>query len=141
MSSLSIPISTVMSQTGRPALPNSWMCFICLLVGFWFCAVTAFISTNGDPIHGHLLQEKCQELHPDVLLSGGQILTHNRTHSTALLNRTMSHTILLPDRQFLYCYVPKVACTNWKRILMLLTGKSNATDPLTIAHNKTHAQS
>lgn len=34
----------------------------------------------------------------------------------------------------IYCYVPKVACTNWKRILRVFNGKSK--DPLTIGEKQ-----
>ncbi|KAJ7322730.1 hypothetical protein JRQ81_019017 [Phrynocephalus forsythii] len=37
--------------------------------------------------------------------------------------RTLLKHILVSDKyQFLYCYVPKVACSNWKRILKVLDG-------------------
>ena len=32
----------------------------------------------------------------------------------------------------------KVACTNWKRVLMVLMGKTNATDPLDVDRTQAH---
>ncbi|KAM9444631.1 carbohydrate sulfotransferase 11 isoform 2-T2 [Clarias gariepinus] len=48
--------------------------------------------------------------------------------------------LLVDDRHsMLYCYVPKVACTNWKRTLMVLTGDGRYRDPLAIPANEAHA--
>ncbi|XP_058265677.1 carbohydrate sulfotransferase 11 isoform X2 [Hemibagrus wyckioides] len=48
--------------------------------------------------------------------------------------------LLVDDRHgLLYCYVPKVACTNWKRTLMVLTGDGRNRDPLAIPANEAHA--
>ncbi|KYO28346.1 carbohydrate sulfotransferase 14 [Alligator mississippiensis] len=41
----------------------------------------------------------------------------------AAQRRTALKHILVSDKyRFLYCYVPKVACSNWKRILKVLDG-------------------
>ncbi|XP_054246500.1 carbohydrate sulfotransferase 14 [Indicator indicator] len=43
--------------------------------------------------------------------------------------RTVLRHLLVSDRyRFLYCYVPKVACSNWKRILKVLAGALESVD-------------
>lgn len=61
--------------------------------------------------------------------------------SKAKLNITNLDHILVDHRhKLLYCYVPKVACTNWKRVMMVLTGESNASNlveiPASLAHSE-----
>ncbi|XP_049319119.1 carbohydrate sulfotransferase 11 [Astyanax mexicanus] len=50
----------------------------------------------------------------------------------------LRHLIVDDKHGLLYCYVPKVACTNWKRVLMVLTGDGRYRNPLAIPANEAH---
>ncbi|XP_038872336.1 carbohydrate sulfotransferase 11-like [Salvelinus namaycush] len=56
-----------------------------------------------------------------------------------LIPEDLKHVIVDDQHGLLYCYVPKVACTNWKRVLMVLTGAAGPhRDPLAIPANEAH---
>ncbi|CAG9767762.1 unnamed protein product [Ceutorhynchus assimilis] len=50
----------------------------------------------------------------------------------------LSHILVDHSHKLLYCYVPKVACTNWKRVMMVLTGQSNASNLVSIPASEAH---
>nr|KAG5708442.1 hypothetical protein BaRGS_026169 [Batillaria attramentaria] len=53
----------------------------------------------------------------------------------------MFHHILVDDRyKFLYCYIPKVACTNWRRVMLVLSGKVKVKDLMDIQATDVHAR-
>ncbi|XP_035826128.1 carbohydrate sulfotransferase 11 [Aplysia californica] len=42
------------------------------------------------------------------------------------------------DNKLLYCQIPKVASTTWRRVFLLLSGKMNTTNPLELRSNDVH---
>lgn len=50
----------------------------------------------------------------------------------------LDHILIDHHHKLLYCYVPKIACTNWKRVLMVLTGRSNASNLVDISATLAH---
>lgn len=53
----------------------------------------------------------------------------------------LNHILVDHTHKLLYCYVPKVACTNWKRVMMVLTGQSNVSNLMDIPANVAHTNS
>ena len=50
----------------------------------------------------------------------------------------LRHLFVNDKHKLIYCEVPKVACTNWKRILLILTGKMATTNPLDLLPDRVH---
>lgn len=100
---------------------------------------TAFESENNYNIrlnnHGFELTQTNNLLRQEQVQ---KVCTNTQSESIVkdirnIPNDQLDHMIIDDKHKFLYCYVPKVACTNWKRVLMLMTNRwTNGTDPLKI---------
>ena len=57
-------------------------------------------------------------------------------------NFTKARHLLVDDRlRYIFCYTPKVACTTWKRILLMMTGKMTVNRSEDIARSDVHSRS
>lgn len=62
-----------------------------------------------------------------------------KVRSSSSLPRKNLQTIIVDDHyKVLLCYIPKVACTNLKRVFLILSGKMNTTNPLDLQSGDVH---
>ena len=67
-------------------------------------------------------------------------LRNSERLSTAIIPEKFSNLLVDDTHKVLYCEIPKVACTNWKRVLLILSGHLNTTEPMEIPANRVHGE-
>ncbi|OWF48744.1 carbohydrate sulfotransferase 11-like [Mizuhopecten yessoensis] len=72
------------------------------------------------------LQQGCHQLESEGVVPNSVIASQ------------LGHILVDDTYQVMFCYIPKVACTNMKRVFLLLTGTMNTTNPLDIKSNDVH---
>ncbi|XP_020555801.1 carbohydrate sulfotransferase 12-like [Oryzias latipes] len=88
--------------------------------GYWQPALK---STKQQRLRQALLRRNCAV--------GNQSLDN--------LNDSDLKNFIVDDKHgIIYCYIPKVACTNWKRILIALNYSEPYPDPMSFKHNQVH---
>ncbi|XP_034944210.1 carbohydrate sulfotransferase 11 [Chelonus insularis] len=103
------------SESLQPNLPYSW-------IGSNALARLALVERQER------LQFHCEE-----------IMTREQLEERVLMPKDFKNILVNDKLGLLYCYVPKVACTNWKRVLMIASGKWLGDNPLEIPGDITHA--
>lgn len=90
--------------------------------------------------HGLQLTQTLNMQRQEFLQQACKLMGYENASLEDLNEQQMDHLLVDPSHKFLYCYVPKVACTNWKRVLMIMTGAwKNGTDPLEIPASLAHS--
>ena len=91
-----------------------------------------------------IFQEALETLPPAIssrvqqLQSGCRKLRDQGLSFNVVPKSELKHIIVNDEHKVLYCYIPKVACTNLKRVFLLLTGKMNETEPLKLKSSDVH---
>ncbi|XP_011192436.1 carbohydrate sulfotransferase 11 [Zeugodacus cucurbitae] len=117
--------------------------FICMLMQFDLIRA-AFEEGNNNNVkiaeHSLELTQTINIQRQEYLQKQCETFGYGALTLDDLTDEQMDHMIVDKEHKFLYCYVPKVACTNWKRVLMILTGNwQNGTDPLQIPGSLAHS--
>ncbi|KAF7657397.1 hypothetical protein LDENG_00027590, partial [Lucifuga dentata] len=55
-----------------------------------------------------------------------------------LMNKDLNHLLVDDKHGIIYCFIPKVACTNWKRFMFILKQGEPYKDLMSIPHNLVH---
>lgn len=86
-----------------------------------------------------LRQKKRIQFVTDVCRNLPQDATKTRDTNKELVPSDFQEFFVDDTRRILYCQIPKVACTSWKRILLVLSGGlSNISNPEDIDHKLVH---
>ncbi|XP_071178637.1 carbohydrate sulfotransferase 11-like isoform X1 [Mytilus edulis] len=93
-----------------------------------------FINQNNQLVN---LTEIRQFRYKSLLSSCEQLKSKGLVQNS-ITKKSLSHIIVDDRYKVLFCYIPKVACTNLKRVFLLLTGKMNATDPMALKAADVH---
>ena len=64
----------------------------------------------------HRVQDTCSDINHKPI---SPIIEYNLSPRTLL---SLSHLLVLDSHKLIYCYIPKVSCTNWKRIFLVAKG-------------------
>ncbi|XP_059918334.1 carbohydrate sulfotransferase 11-like [Gadus macrocephalus] len=127
----------------------------CFIIAIFYCqnnlkqaSESAIEGTNGQksrrsPLQtlydGDQVESSVQAAHQgrrELLEEACRSYTRKRR---VLIPEDLKHVMVDDRHGLLYCYVPKVACTNWKRVLMVLTGAAGPhRDPLDIPAHEAH---
>ena len=111
------------SQTAVPITPT-------ITTGEYQKDTLSVYSHIGSNIIEHDIQQRQVKRQIELrnFCRGHQALAANQ-------NRRMGRNLIYSDIQgVVYCYIPKVACTNWKRMLQVFDG--NIQDPLEISNKQ-----
>ncbi|XP_076132559.1 carbohydrate sulfotransferase 11-like [Alosa pseudoharengus] len=100
-------------------------------------------KSRRNPLHTLYDNDQLEQSAVQASLLGRRELLEevcrSHTHKRRVLTpEDLRHLVVDDEHGLLYCYVPKVACTNWKRVLMVLTGKGRYHEPLAIPANEAH---
>uniref|UniRef100_A0A8C2FXW6 Carbohydrate sulfotransferase n=1 Tax=Cyprinus carpio TaxID=7962 RepID=A0A8C2FXW6_CYPCA len=106
------------------------------------------MSSSLDLTHLKMRQEHRRRIIRELCSASSAVnFTEKLTTFDQIPNKALDHLIVDDHHGVIYCFVPKVACTNWKRVMIVLSQNLKAPDgapyldpldiPYKIIHNHT----
>ena len=97
----------------------------------WYISIIGFMyffqKRSKVNIPDLLLEQLHRKLHIESVCRMRSTAEEERPTANPIIP-SQFHALFVDDtNRILYCEVPKVACSNWKRVLLMLTGKMNTT--------------
>ncbi|XP_072028846.1 carbohydrate sulfotransferase 11-like [Amphiura filiformis] len=74
--------------------------------------------------------EQEQKRRKDLIQTVCEERRAKHAHATELYDDTQRHIYVVDKYKLMFCYIPKVGCSNWKRILMILEDHSRTIDDI-----------
>ncbi|XP_071333935.1 carbohydrate sulfotransferase 12-like isoform X2 [Trachinotus anak] len=84
------------------------------------------------------LQEVRKQLIKDICEGDKEAFSEGKHSLEDLSNKDLNNLIVDDTHGLIYCYIPKVACTNWKRVMFVLNWSEPYHDPMSISADLVH---
>ncbi|XP_034757269.1 carbohydrate sulfotransferase 12-like [Etheostoma cragini] len=86
----------------------------------------------------HQLQELRKKLLRETCDGDRDTFTEGKHSLDDLRNKELENLIVDDKHCIIYCYIPKVACTNWKRVMFVLNQTEPYPDPMSTSGDLVH---
>ncbi|XP_070710885.1 carbohydrate sulfotransferase 12-like [Pempheris klunzingeri] len=86
----------------------------------------------------HQLQELKKQLLREMCDSDREAFSDGKHSLEDMSDEDLKNLIVDDNHGIIYCYIPKVACTNWKRVMFVLNQSEPYHDPMSIPADLVH---
>ncbi|XP_044198512.1 carbohydrate sulfotransferase 12-like [Thunnus albacares] len=111
-------------------------------LGFTFLIMLSFyqwnISQEKQAERMHQLQELRKQLLREMCDGDKEAFSEGKHSLDDLTDEELKNFIVDDNHGIIYCYIPKVACTNWKRVMFVLNQSEPYLDPMSISPDLVH---
>ncbi|XP_022104314.1 carbohydrate sulfotransferase 11-like [Acanthaster planci] len=73
-----------------------------------------------------LVWDMCHAIHAEGNTHNYPPLRYRLSRDTPRQASLFSHFLVIESMKLIYCFIPKVSCTSWKRLLLFMSGKYNS---------------
>ncbi|XP_062300466.1 carbohydrate sulfotransferase 12-like [Scomber scombrus] len=111
-------------------------------LGFMFLIILFYyqwdLSQQKRAERMHQQQELRQQLLREMCNGDKEAFSEGKYSLDDLSDEDLKNLIVDDNHGIIYCYIPKVACTNWKRVMFVLKQGEPYVDPMSISGDLVH---